>query len=229
MRRIMLWLLALPGLMLVANGCILEPIPTPTPAPPDVSDWELVMADTFDDPDSGFGIRDYAHGRWFYEDGRYGIEVAKTNWLHHTAQGDFADFMLEVEVTAQAESGAGGVVFRFGGNEGLDHYYSFLIASNGQFALDKLVRGNAEKSEWQNLAPWQESPHLNRGRVTNHLRVIGVGPDLWLYANGHLLATVQDPSFATGSVGMVAETFPEETHALYLFDNLKVYAPPGQE
>lgn len=205
------------ALSLLVAGC------RSTPTPPDVSDWPLVREDDFDDPHSGFAEKSYAHGRWFYQDGRYGIEVTRENWAMWTAQGNYSDFVMEVDVTSQQEVGRAGVIFRVGG--GGYQFYNWRISTDGQYILEKSVGQEAEQSDWETILPWQKSPHIRTGLATNRLRVICVGSEIWLYVNGYYLDTVRDKSFTTGGMGMIAENFAGGRHILFHFDNLRVYAP----
>lgn len=85
-----------PGLYLrmypLAVGCLLAA--ETKPPEPDTSGWSIGLEDSIGNPLSGFADDRYAHGRWFYGDGRYGIEVTKQDWLmwstHATTFTDFA-------------------------------------------------------------------------------------------------------------------------------------------
>lgn len=197
------------------------PTSTPLPPPPpDVSGWPLVLEDDFDDPESGFPQENYDVGSSFYHDGRYIIEVTKESWLIWERQDSFSDFVMEVDVIPQEEAGAAGVVFRL---EGKYRFYVFQVSTDGHYKLLKLLAQGGE--DWETILDWRESPHIKTGLVTNRLRVVCVGSEIWLYANDHYLDTVQDTSFTTGEIGMIAGTAFGESYALFHFDNLQVYAP----
>ncbi len=130
----------------------------------------MALGADFSDPASGFAQDEYAHGRWFYEDGIYGIEVTKQNWIMSTYLGEFSDFALDVDVMAQEDNGCAGVLFRVQGDGG--QYYRFSICTDGQYGIDKLLSYESEGAEWETLVDWETSPHIKTGLATNHLRVI---------------------------------------------------------
>jgi hypothetical protein len=64
-------------------------------AAPTVPSWPVALSDTFDDQESGFLRESDETRRYFYEDGRYGIEVFSEDWLNWTwREGSFSDFVL---------------------------------------------------------------------------------------------------------------------------------------
>jgi WD40 repeat protein len=194
-----------------------------TPTQPPVSmatlpNWPLVVTDDFSDPESGFSRDSDENGRYFYRDGYYGIEILKEDWSNWTWRGDiFSDFMLEVDVTSQREAGQGGVIFRQVGEQ---QFYGFAITPDGRYRLQKRV----SEDRWETLLDWQESPHIRTGLATNRLGVVCEGSTISLYVNGQDLDSVQDTTYTEGKIGLTAGTFEEETHTLFHFDNLRIYA-----
>lgn len=215
--------LVLSGIVLALGLAVAGCMPGPPPAP-DVSDWLLTLEDGFDDPNSGFVRDSYAHGRWFYQDGLYGIEVKKENWVMTSWQGSFSDFVLEVDVTPREEAGRAGVVFRVAPDG--NRYYSFSICVDGRYTLEKLLSYEDENAEWATILPWRNSRHIKTGLEMNRLRVVCAGSRMWLYVNDHYLGTVEDESFGVGALGMQATNVAGSPGALFYFDNLRVYTPP---
>jgi len=192
------------------------------PPPPDTTDWTLVLEDDFSDPESGFTDYEYSLGRWFYENGYYGIEVWEEVWVLWTDQGDYADLALEVEIAPQVDQGCAGLVFR-AQEDG--RYYRFCVATDGQYTLDKIVAsGDDGEATWEDVISWSDAAAIHAGLETNHLRVICQGTQIWLYVNDELIATAEDEEFEAGAIGMIAENFDGEK-ALYHFDNLRLYVP----
>jgi hypothetical protein len=183
------------------------------------------MQDDFDDPTSGFHVDEYAHGHWRYEDGVYSIEVRKDNWIMHTSRGEFTDFAVDLDVTAQQPHGCSGLVFRLR-QEG-SQYYLFTVCADGRYSLEKLMSYTDEEGEWETLRAWETSTHVRTGAVTQHLRVISVGNAFWLYVNDQLLAYVQDEDapFDKGALGMQVTNPGGEGTVRYTFDHLRVYVP----
>lgn len=198
---------------------VLLATPTAPPAAiPTVPSWPPVLTDDFDDPDSGFIQGSDEERRWFYEDGHYGVEVLVEDLISWVYRGDvFSDFILEVDVVPQSDAGEGGVIFR---REDTYRLYAFTIAPDGRYRLRKQVT----EGDWENILDWQESRHIRTGLASNRLRVVCVGSTISLYANGQYLDTVRDTTLTEGKLGLTAGTLGAETHALFHFDNLRVYA-----
>lgn len=246
-RNRLIGILILVLLTLACGSADIGPTLTPDiPDAPDTSAWELALEDDFSDPDSGFHVDEYAHGRWRYNDGVYSIEVRKSEWIMHTSRGDFGDFVVEVDMRAQQPHGCAGLVLRV--REEGNQYYTFNVCTDGNYSFDKLESYEDEQSEWATLHTWETSEHIRTGAATQHLRVIGVDNAFWLYANDQLLAHVEDTDapFDQGAIGMQVTNFGggateangsdemdemdemdeiEETPVTYNFDNLQVYAP----
>jgi len=186
-------------------------VPTPT-----VPNWPVVLADDFDDPESGFTQSSDESIRLAYEDGRYSIGVVPGNSMAWSARsGYLLDFVMEVAVSADGEVGFGGVVFH---KQGGAQFYSFAITADGQYSL--MSSGQAAEP----ILNWRDSSHIRTGAETNRLRVVRVGATVSMYVNGQYLDSVEDTTFTEGEVGLIAGTFQGETHALFHFDNLRVYA-----
>jgi len=198
------------------------PTVTPTPSPllptPTVPNWPVVLADDFDDPESGFIRTSDEKGRLFYEDGQYSVGVIPEHWVVWSSPGGYvsSDFVMEVSVSADAEVGFAGVIFR---KQGDSPFYMLAVTPDGQYTL--ATSGPAAAAMWD----WRESSYVRTGADTNQLRVVCVGATVTLYVNGQYLDTVRDVAFTDGEVGVIAGTQGGETHALFHFDNFRVYAP----
>jgi hypothetical protein len=77
------------------------------------------------------------------------------------------------------------------------------------------------------LQAWETSKYIRTGAETQHLRVVGVINEFWLYANDELLAYVRDEAgpFYEGGLGMHVTNSGGEGTVSYTFDNLRVYVP----
>jgi hypothetical protein len=199
---------------------VLPPTPTPVLGTPTVPSWSLAVSDDFSDPKSGFRKSSDENRRLFYEDGRYGIEVLKEEWIATSCLSDLSDFMMEVDVISTGESGRAGIIFREGGERA---FYFFAITPEGWYKLWKRV--SPEEGGWERILDWQQSPHVNKGAATNRLQVVCVGSTISLYINDQYLDTAQDATYTEGRVCMAAGTFIGENNALFYFDNLQVYTP----
>jgi len=202
---------------------MVEASPTPmpsTPSPllptPTVPNWPVVLADDFDDPESGFARDSDAESQLSYEGGRYSIGVIPETHLAWSSRGGYvSDFVMEVAVSAETEVGFAGMIFR---KQGELQSYAFTVTPDGQYSLMKF----GQVAEM--ILDWRESSDIRTGAETNRLRVACVGATMTLYVNGEYLDTVRDTTFPQGEVGMIVGTLEGETHALFHFDNLRVYA-----
>ena len=186
-------------------------------APVPVSD--VLMADDFSD----------LHNNWFsevtegsdkgYQDGEFRLTTYQpeySTWSYPDPPRDFADFALEVD--ARRVSGPldneFGVLVRY--QPETDEFYLFAISSNGFYSVQKY-----QANEWQKLVDWTESAAILQGEDVNRLRVTGQGDKMRFFVNGEPLTQVEDASFRSGSVGLLASTH-EKGGVAVAFDNLRV-------
>ena len=181
----------------------------------------LAYQDDFMDQASGWDDAFDAHTSKQYGAHRYHITVDAPNlFARGLANRDASDFVLEV-TTKEWEgpnNNSYGVIFRY---QDKDNFYRFDITGDGFFLLSKFVNG-----QWLTLVDWTASPAINQGQAENQLRVSSVGPHVAVYANGELLAEVEDSSFRHGDIGFFAGTF-DQPGVHVSFDNLKVWTPPS--
>jgi hypothetical protein len=154
-----------------------------------------------------------------YEDGEFHLTVYQpeySTWSYPDPPRDFADFALEVE--ARRASGPldneFGVLVRY--QPETDEFYLFAISSNGFYSVQKY-----QANEWQKLVEWTESAAILQGEDVNRLRVTGQGDKMRFFVNGEPLTEVEDASFRSGSVGLLAST-NEKGGVAVAFDNLRV-------
>lgn len=114
-----------------------------------------------------------------------------------------------------------GLICRY---QSADNFYVFLISSDGYYAIGKYQSGSNQITYLNEEGQYTEADAINQGTDRNNLRVTCVRDELSLTVNGVLLATVSDPTFVTGDVGVAASTF--EPGALTVaYDNVRVIAP----
>jgi len=102
-----------------------------------------------------------------------------------------------------------GLVFRYQDDQ---NFYAFVVNSMGMYAL--YLRQNGEYTP---IIPFQPSPAIYQGASANLLQVIVRGTSIELYANGQLLAAVEDETFTRGKIGLYAGP------GLYVrFDDLEI-------
>jgi hypothetical protein len=105
-----------------------------------------------------------------------------------------------------------------------ENFYVFLVSSDGYYAIGKYQSGSDQIVYLNEEGEYVPSDAINQGNEVNRLRVACVGDELSLTVNGTLLATVNDPTFVTGDIGLTASTFEPGTLTV-AFDNVRVIAP----
>ena len=114
-----------------------------------------------------------------------------------------------------------GIGFRQIDNE---NSYDFLINSGASgekasYAILKQVNGN-----WITLKDWTESNHINKGAVTNRLKLVCKGDTIEVFINNQKLSRVTDGSYNKGIITFEAAK-ETEGEASIAFDNLIIYVP----
>lgn len=135
----------------------------------------------------------------------------------------------DVIITVQARQASGpdnnayGVICRYQSQE---NFYVFLISGDGYYAIGKYQSGSQQILYLTGDGQYHYlfSDAINQGIATNQMRVSCVGDELSLTVNGLPLATVTDPTFVTGDIGLGVSAFELGT-AVIEFDNIKVIAP----
>jgi hypothetical protein len=132
----------------------------------------------------------------------------------------FTDTVVEVEATKVSgpDDNDFGVICRY---QDESNFYFFIISSDGYYGLGKVIDGEQVLIGEEELMP---SDDIKLGNVTNTVKADCVGSTLTLYANGVQLISVQDSSFASGDVGLMAGTFSEAGTDIH-FDNFVVREP----
>jgi len=193
-----------------------SPIPTLSPTP-----YPVLFEDTdFTDSCTVESTKDVER---FVENGQFNMRVLTPLFVAWTkcTTVEYADFILEVDAAQVSgpDNNIYGVIFRYG----LDakEFYAFLISGDGFYVFT--VDG-ADLDEPEILVKWTESPAINKGAQSNHIKVFAVGGNIKYYVNDQLLGEVQDTRFGTGVVGFFAGTL-KEGGVQVSFDNLKISQP----
>ena len=181
----------------------------------------LVYEDDFSNSFGGWDDAFDAYTTKQYGNNRYQIEVSTSNLIAWgLANRDVSDFEVEVEAKQEAggETNSYGLLFRL---QDRNNFYRFDISGDGFFLLSKFVDG-----QWTNMVDWTASPHISS--ETNLIGVSVFGSEITAKVNGQELITITDDSLTHGNFGFFASTFTDE-YMWVSFDNLKLWAPEGQE
>ncbi len=198
----------------------------PTTLPEPTSDPNILFQDDFSSTSSGWDqVRDVpdAPGMTDYDQDGYRIQVLESDtnyWANPGLSG-----LGDVSITVDAKKIGGlddndlGIQCRY---VDLDNFYYFLASSDGYYGITKVVDGSQELIGQDQLLPTDAIK--TEADAVNTLRADCVGSSLTFYINGTQIASVQDTTFTTGDVGLMAGTF-DTAGTDILFDNFVVRKP----
>ena len=170
--------------------------------------------DNFSNPSSGWPIES-GDGYWMgYQNGEYYIAVNE-GWMAWAVQ-DFgvSDFQIEVDARPSV-SLYGGVALLFSATD--DGFYLFEI-NDGWFSL---WRNDSYNWNWTPLIDWQYSSAIHPRFQANRMQVVRIGSNIKVYANGHLLGSVNDGTYRGTWSGLVSEAWSGYFDGR--FDNFALY------
>lgn len=180
---------------------------------------DIIYQDDFSSADPGWNLDSDESVKRAIEDGEFLMEVIDPQtdaWSTHTIAP--ADVVIEVE--ARKVSGPDmnnfGMICRY---RDADNYYFLQYGSDGTYAIMRYLNGEATM-----LVEWASSTAMNTGEATNLLKIECVGNTISQYANGVLLASVEDNALSSGQIALAVGTY-EEGDVTVKFDNLVVSGP----
>jgi serine/threonine protein kinase len=163
-------------------------------------------------------------GRWAedathctFSGGSYHVQVQQTNFLQSCPLlGRFIDnAAIQVEVSLLSGSNAG-MLLRLQGQR----FYDFEINNQGQFFFRRHDTGGG--STYTNLVASTPSTAILPGGLKNTLLVLANGTDFKLYINGTFVGEVQDSTYASGQIALVAGTLAPLNGGEGSFTNFKI-------
>ncbi len=192
--------------------------PAPTPSGSMPASGGVVFEDDFSSP----GVWDTFesdNGATFYEGGQYHVQVDSTKYYVWGNPGESFDDVL-ITVQAQPVQPVGdadfGVFCRY---QDADNFYALEISEDGYYAIWK-----QEAGEYVSLVDWAPSDAIPTDGSPVQIEAACIGNTLTLAVNDVVIAEVQDSSFASGDIGLVAGTW--NTGGVEIaFDDVVVYAP----
>jgi serine/threonine protein kinase len=162
---------------------------------------ELPYLDEFTNPASGWPIYSGVNGQSEYDSGGYQILVDASNQQITAMPGKrFSDVVIEFEVTQLdgPEDAYFGAMCRC--QDDMNYYY-LIIGADGYYNIGKMKNGKNIP-----ISQADTSQAILTGQAENALRAECTSDILALFANGELLAQVQDGDFSSGDVGLLAGT-----------------------
>jgi hypothetical protein len=180
-----------------------------------------LLVDDFSETKSGWDQFSGAIGSTLYADKTYRIAINEANTdLFATPGKLFRD--AAVEVTAARVDGptnnSFGVICRYKDPE---NFYSGQISSDGYAGIFRRRAGGYKLLGHATMIP---VPAILGGTAPNRIRLVCAGTTLTLFVNNQQVDTIQDKSFDTGDVGLIAGAF-DQPGVVVSFDDLVVTQP----
>jgi len=182
----------------------------------------VVLQDDFSAANNGWNLDDTNIVERGITGGEFYLKVLDTNtdaWS--TYPQSFEDVTVEVDAhkTTGPDVNNYGVMCRY---QDPDNYYFLQLGSDGTYAISRYLNG-----KFSSLVDWAASPSVKKGNEINHIRAECVGNLLSLYANGNLLASVEDDALHTGKIALGTGTY-DDAGVQVNFDNVAVRTPAAE-
>ena len=158
------------------------------------------------------------------EEGAFRVSTSQPGQIWWSNPGrNYADVVISTQArqVSGPNDNAYGVICRYQNEE---NFYLFLVSGDGYYAIGKYQTGSEQILYLSGDGRFQPSEIINQGIATNQVRASCVGSELSLAVNGLPLATVTDPTFVTGDIGLGVSTLEPGT-AVVEFDQIQVLAP----
>jgi S1-C subfamily serine protease len=201
-----------------ASGGEFNIIEEPKPDIPLPVGRELIYADDFSDPDSGWTSGSVMDGFVGYRNGAYEIQVDMEDYVYWgLSKRSFSDFILTINTRVISPVGDGefGVICRHKDNE---NFYGFAVSEDGWFSIWKM-----EDNEFEMVLDWDYSREIPTYAPLT-LTVACLGNKLTLAVDGIVLAEVTDYTYSRGDIGLFVGTWGEGGFSV-AFDDLVVMSP----
>lgn len=165
-----------------------------------------------------------ASGRWpddgktcTFSNGTYHVLVSQASYLQPCTPSNFtsANCAIKVDVSLLQGNDAG-FLLRMNG----DQFYDFEITDQGRYFFRR-HDANAGGNYVQLIAATGSSA-IHTG-AANTLMVIATGSNFLLFINGVYVNQINDSTYSSGQMSLVAGTFESATSADASFSNLNVY------
>jgi len=140
--------------------------------------------------------------------GAYHASEEQSNLYRYCSTGaTFSNFAFEVQLTI-TQGDCGGMIFRSDGNE---NYYYFQVCRNGNYDVFKHVSHSGST----NLGSGNSSAiHSGLGQQ-NEIALVANGSSFTFYVNAQQVSQLQDNSYTSGRIGLVASDHSQATDAAY--------------
>jgi hypothetical protein len=223
MRKVPLLLCALLAATLLVACGLADLVGGSRPDPCDAG-GALLYDDFSGEQECGWAVYNRGGAVVDISDGALRISTSQPGQIWWTNPGrNFNDVVITVQArqVSGPNDNAYGVICRY---QNTENFYIFLISGDGFYAIGKYQSGGSRVTYLSGEGEYQFSEIINQGVATNQIRASCIGNELSLAVNGLPLATVTDPSFVTGDIGLGVSTLEPGTAVVH-FDEVRVLAP----
>jgi len=183
---------------------------------------DILLADDFSDPCSGWQLIDDNYGSVFIENGELVILSRVTDWITETNLGvSYDDVVIDVDLDLSRLTHDGYVGLACRVNASYDSY-QFHIDKDNYFSIWAFIDG-----EWEALHDYTRLERPINRDADNHLRVSCVGDSLSMTLNEELLSEVTDSRLSAGDITLMAMAQGSQSVSV-AFDNFVVQAGEQQ-
>lgn len=182
---------------------------------------EVLFQDDFSDPTSGWDTWSEGSSSVHYEEGGLRFQIHQPHfdfWSRPGKRFDQVRLAVNVIKLDGPDNNDFGLICRF---QDKDHYYAFLVSSDGYQGIVKVKDGLYSILSGEHL---KYSEAIRRGLASNQLQADCIGSSLMLSVNGETVAAAQDADFSHGEIGLIAGTF-ETPGVDILFDDFVATRP----
>jgi type II secretory pathway pseudopilin PulG len=117
-----------------------------------------------------------------------------------TGGASYDNFAYDIQMTI-LQGDCGGIVFRIDATEG-HKYYMFNVCQNGYYSIDS---NQGAALHFNPIKSGDMAPGVHTGlKSINLIGVVARGPNLSLYVNTQLVASITDTAYGSGQLGVVA-------------------------
>lgn len=186
-----------------------------------VPNSQVLYQDDFSKSDSGWGTWKQDVSEVSYQSGGLRVLIKEPHYDYWSRPGKrFADARLEVDATRLSgpENNDFGLICRYRNS---DNFYAFVSSSDGYYGIVLVKDGQYQVLGSEQL---QYSSTIRKGNATNHLRGECIGNTLTFSINKKPLMQVEDSTFKSGEVGVMAGSY-DKPGVDILFDNFIVMKP----
>jgi hypothetical protein len=184
---------------------------------------QVLFADDFSDPKSGWDVRTTVNGGTGYRDGRYFIRVDTPKFQLWSSPGRSFEGDVIVEAIAGLARGPEenemGVFCRY---QDRQNFVYGSIGTDGYYAIVE-IKGN-ESTILTGAGKFQKSEAIPIGSEAYFIQLACVGDQYTLLVNGEEIDSARSDAFTGGDVGLLAGTF-DAGGVEVLFDDFRVTAP----